>query len=42
MGIFYDLLSDSPLFNPDMMIGYSEQEIYKIARLRDINIEGML
>jgi len=42
MGIFYDLLSESPLFNPDMMIGYSEQEIHKIARLRDINIEGML
>lgn len=27
MGIFYDLISESPLFNHDMAIGYSHNEI---------------
>jgi len=42
MGIFYDLLSASPLFEQDKMNGYSELEIKKIASLYDIKIEGML
>jgi len=42
MGIFYDLLSTSPLFEQDKMNGYSELEIKKIASLYDIKIEGML
>ena len=42
MGIFYDLLSDSPLFNPDKMIGYTDHEIQRIARLHDVKINGML
>jgi len=42
MGMFYDLVSKSPLFNPTMALGYSASEIKKIAHLYDIKISGML
>jgi len=29
MAMFYDLVSKSPLFNPDMALGYSDSEIKK-------------
>ena len=42
MGIFYDLISESPIFNQEMAIGYSDSEIQKISRLYDISISEML
>ena len=42
MAMFYDLVSKSPLFNPDMALGYSDSQIKKIAKLHYIKIDGML